>query len=655
MEAPPLSAAPPIPTPVSPAAAVVYPPSVDSSPRSRHNESWDAEPPPHQAQPKLRLMCSYGGHIVPRPHDKTLCYIGGDTRIVVIDRQTTLSDLHQRLSKNLLQNQPFSLKYQLPTEDLDSLISVSTDEDLENMVEEYDRLSNGVGAAKSGRLRLFLFPKSFSGIEQLLLETASIKSEDWFFDTLNGKSSLSVAATDHEFSETSSVNCLLGLDDDSMGKVAVVEKDVEAQIEASKIGGNNGNRNLNVHCVAIHDVQSVPDSPMLETTSSFGSASSSPFVANLPPIRVRAGGSPKIGGLGIEDQFQQMSVGVAGHVNFPQPPKQEEVGGVSGAGFTPGAAIPGFPVVTASDYASRVISDDERSDHSGSRKLQHIHQQVHDQLQSQQIPQYQQKQSSAFDLPSPDSASSEGSATNPLSRQRQAIYHQEPLMQVHSGNTRMPSNQADLNTVDQNKSKVQMAEESGYMFSGQYEQNRPHLHQPQQFIHTGNQYIPAGAVPIASYYPMYHSQPQPQHHQPHPMLDQQYPIYLLSARQNQSYNSPAQHPSYGELAPNAPSRSSQMPPVSAAPQPAYNQVRSVPSSNPEKPGDIYRTAASQLVQVPSGHHQDAANPQMYYTPLPPQLAAQYQTLATAPAMMMPDGSAQFSTENVKQQFGNSQP
>nr|DAD27161.1 TPA_asm: hypothetical protein HUJ06_028629 [Nelumbo nucifera] len=30
-------------------------------------------------------MCTYGGHIVPRPHDKSLCYLGGDTVIVAVD------------------------------------------------------------------------------------------------------------------------------------------------------------------------------------------------------------------------------------------------------------------------------------------------------------------------------------------------------------------------------------------------------------------------------------------------------------------------------------------------------------------------------------------------------------------------------------------
>ncbi|KAK6115113.1 hypothetical protein DH2020_007382 [Rehmannia glutinosa] len=650
MEAPPLSTAPPIPTTAAPP---VYPDSVDSSPRS-----WDADPPPSQPPPpKLRLMCSYGGHIIPRPHDKTLCYIGGDTRIMVVDRHTSLSDLHHRLSKSLLHNQPFSLKYQLPNEDLDSLISVTTDEDLENMVEEYDRLNSCGGGSKTGRLRLFLFPKSSSSIDQLLVETASTKSEDWFFNALNCKAStISAAASDRVFSETSSVNCLLGLDDEFVRKAAatVVEKDVEAQIEGSKVGGNgNGNGIVSGNYVINQDVQSIPGSPMLETSSSFGSTSSSPSVANLPPIRVHMEENPKVGGMGIEEQFQQMSVGVMGNVNFPPPPpKQEEVGVFMAAGVAAGTVASGIPAVVGGEYANRIFSDDERSDHGGYRKVQ----QIQPQVQPQHIPQFQQKQTSAFDLPSPDSVSSDGSVTNPLSRQRQAIY-QEPITQIQSANPRISSNQVDLKTVDQNNNtKIQMqpqVQESGYILSAQYDQNHPQFHHPQPFVHANNQYISTGAAPIPSYYSVYPP------HQPHqPVLDQQYPVYIMSNRQTQAYNLPLQQHDFTELAPTAPSSHPQTPPHSV-----YNQTRSVPSSK--------------LVQVPSSQqqpqyvgyaqiHQPSSAPnstytyefadpnhaQMYYKPLPHQ----YQTLtSSSPAMVVSDASPRGAVENIKQQVRTSQP
>ncbi|XP_022888979.1 uncharacterized protein LOC111404398 [Olea europaea var. sylvestris] len=377
-----------------------YPDSVDSSPRSRNTNSWDDPPPPLgplPQPPKLRLMCSYGGHIVPRPTDKSLCYIGGDTRIIVIDRHTSLSDLHNRLSKALLNNQPFTLKYQLPNEELDSLISVTTDEDLENMVEEYDRLCNS-SASKPGRLRLFLFLKS-SNIEQLLVETASTKSDDWFLNALNGKDiNMPASAKDCGFPESSSVNSLLDFDDDSVDKEANTRKYVESQMDSSKNDGNGIGTTVNP------DVHSVPDSPMLEANSSFESASSSPFVANLRPIRVRAEENQKAGRLGIEEQFQQsvVVVGVGGNVNSTQ--KQEE-GSFVPLDVAAGMVVSGVPVVAGGggEYGNKTFSDDDRSDHSGYRRAQ---QQAQVQLQQQQQqPQFQPKQAGSIDLPSPDSVS----------------------------------------------------------------------------------------------------------------------------------------------------------------------------------------------------------------------------------------------------------
>lgn len=169
---------------------------------------------------KFRLMISYNGHIVPRPHDKSLCYVGGETRIFAADRSSSLSSLSDRLAKTLTPK-PFTLKYQLPNEDLDSLISLSTDEDFENMLEEYDRF---IKENRLGRIRVFLFPaKPESG--------SSVGSEDWFLSIMNG-------------SDLGSVTCA-GRDDD------VLER---------KLAGKDGEEKLE---------------GLMETTSSFGSGVSS--------------------------------------------------------------------------------------------------------------------------------------------------------------------------------------------------------------------------------------------------------------------------------------------------------------------------------------------------------------------------------------------
>lgn len=64
--------------------------SIASTPRSDH---------PSNDQTRVRFMCSFGGKILPRPHDNQLRYVGGDTRIVAVQRATTFSSLLSKLSK----------------------------------------------------------------------------------------------------------------------------------------------------------------------------------------------------------------------------------------------------------------------------------------------------------------------------------------------------------------------------------------------------------------------------------------------------------------------------------------------------------------------------------------------------------------------------
>ncbi|KAA8543464.1 hypothetical protein F0562_021041 [Nyssa sinensis] len=101
---------------------------------------------------KMKFLCSFGGKILPRPGDGKLRYVGGDTRIISISKNVLWEEL---LKKTLgICRQPHTIKYQLPGEDLDALISVSSDEDLQNMIEEY----HGLERLGSQRLRIFLIP-----------------------------------------------------------------------------------------------------------------------------------------------------------------------------------------------------------------------------------------------------------------------------------------------------------------------------------------------------------------------------------------------------------------------------------------------------------------------------------------------------------------
>ncbi|KAJ9562712.1 hypothetical protein OSB04_007872 [Centaurea solstitialis] len=104
---------------------------------------------------KIKILCSFGGKILPRPSDGKLRYVGGETRIIRIRRDIFWQELRQKTIEIYIET--YAIKYQLPGEDLDALVSVSSDEDLQNMMEECHVLGVGEGSKK---LRLFLFSLS---------------------------------------------------------------------------------------------------------------------------------------------------------------------------------------------------------------------------------------------------------------------------------------------------------------------------------------------------------------------------------------------------------------------------------------------------------------------------------------------------------------
>ncbi|KAF7123954.1 hypothetical protein RHSIM_Rhsim12G0040600 [Rhododendron simsii] len=97
----------------------------------------------------VKFLCSYGGKILPRYPDGMLRYHGGQTRVLAVDRSISFSELMVKLVE--LCGTSVSLRCQLPSEDLDALVSITSDEDLANLIEEYDR-------APSPKIRAFLSP-----------------------------------------------------------------------------------------------------------------------------------------------------------------------------------------------------------------------------------------------------------------------------------------------------------------------------------------------------------------------------------------------------------------------------------------------------------------------------------------------------------------
>ncbi|XP_074559395.1 uncharacterized protein LOC141815351 [Curcuma longa] len=336
-----------------------YSDSVDSSPRASSS--------------RLRVMCSYGGRILPRPTDKSLCYLGGQTRMVVVDRHASLADLSARLSRDLLGGAPFTLKYQLPNEDLDSLVSVATDEDLENMIDELDRIAgapassgNGSGSRRSACLRLFLFPAKLDSTPAFAIGSPidESKSGTLFVDALDcAISGVGVEEITRGSTDSASINCLLGLDDGS----SIHSRGVGGQSEPDRpiLPRPDFSSRLGCHGQEVH---SVPGSPVHDKASSFGSTSSTPL-SNLPPIPVSTIDRTTEH---QDDQFshtnrsldyaskQRVEEGFkdADHAAHPRHPPPLPLPIVSASS----------PVISPTENPNRDISDDDKTDRGGLRK-----------------------------------------------------------------------------------------------------------------------------------------------------------------------------------------------------------------------------------------------------------------------------------------------
>ncbi|KAH9293334.1 hypothetical protein KI387_041461, partial [Taxus chinensis] len=106
---------------------------------------------------KLKFLCSYGGKILPRPGNDHLSYVHGETRMVAVNRNITFKELMSQL-QNLC---GFSarLKYKLPNEDLDMLVSVTDDDDLHYMMDEQEKYNSRFSKGSNNHyLKTFLFP-----------------------------------------------------------------------------------------------------------------------------------------------------------------------------------------------------------------------------------------------------------------------------------------------------------------------------------------------------------------------------------------------------------------------------------------------------------------------------------------------------------------
>ncbi|KAL6493500.1 hypothetical protein OROGR_032279 [Orobanche gracilis] len=98
----------------------------------------------------IKFLYSYGGRIVPRPIDGKLRYVGGYTRVLSVDRSVTYSELMLKFGESC--GSSMILKCKLPSEDLDLLVTIKSDEELRSVVEEYERV------LPESKIRAVLFP-----------------------------------------------------------------------------------------------------------------------------------------------------------------------------------------------------------------------------------------------------------------------------------------------------------------------------------------------------------------------------------------------------------------------------------------------------------------------------------------------------------------
>ncbi|KAK4254452.1 hypothetical protein QN277_009835 [Acacia crassicarpa] len=128
---------------------------------------------------KFKVFCSHGGKILPRSGDGVLKYVGGESRVIGVPRDITLSDFMKKVTP--LTGRDMIFKYQLVPEDLDTLVTVRSDVDLQHMFDEHDHLGNG-----APMLRAFLFPSKPTALENQSFVSEPHMSEQRYVDAING-------------------------------------------------------------------------------------------------------------------------------------------------------------------------------------------------------------------------------------------------------------------------------------------------------------------------------------------------------------------------------------------------------------------------------------------------------------------------------------
>nr|XP_034570470.1 uncharacterized protein LOC117835205 [Setaria viridis] len=102
----------------------------------------------------MKLLCSHGGRLIPRGPDGAIRYVGGETRVLAVPRDASFRDLTRRLEEMAGGAEVRAVRHRLADEGLEDVtVSVTCDEELAHMRDEYDRLRATRPAA---RFRVFV-------------------------------------------------------------------------------------------------------------------------------------------------------------------------------------------------------------------------------------------------------------------------------------------------------------------------------------------------------------------------------------------------------------------------------------------------------------------------------------------------------------------
>jgi hypothetical protein len=102
----------------------------------------------------MKLLCSHGGCLVSRGPDGAIRYAGGETRVLSVPRDASFRELTRRLAEMAGGAEVRAVRHRLADEALEDVtVSVTCDEELAHMRDEYDRLRATRPAA---RFRVFV-------------------------------------------------------------------------------------------------------------------------------------------------------------------------------------------------------------------------------------------------------------------------------------------------------------------------------------------------------------------------------------------------------------------------------------------------------------------------------------------------------------------